>query len=86
MSKPTQYRGCSGAGRGVYVEKNEGVIRIWWERWAATIKGGKGIRYNHLHDLNYFATRGGPIEPRCRCGEKVPTELITMANLQQLGV
>jgi hypothetical protein len=55
------------------------------DEWVATIKPGKRIRYNHLHDLTYFSGRGGENNPRCRCGELVPEELHRMAMLQRIG-
>lgn len=76
----------SGKSRGISIEKNsKGVIRIWWNDWACTIAPQKKIRYNHLHDLTYFAGRGGEGNPRCRCGAKVPEELLRMAMLQRIG-
>lgn len=77
----------SGADRGILVENHrKGPIRIWWNSWASTIVKNKKVRYNHLHDLTYFSCKGGERNPRCRCGEPVPEELIQMSILQRLGV
>lgn len=77
----------SGEDRTPTVEKNRrGHIRIWWGAWACTIAPNKKVRYNHLHDLTYYAGRGGERNPRCRCGETVPEELYRMAMLQRIGM
>ncbi|MHA2065565.1 MAG: hypothetical protein ACXABY_14415 [Candidatus Thorarchaeota archaeon] len=71
----------------MYVEKKPGIVRIWYNRWAVTIRGGQKIRYNHAHDLTFCATRPVNGKPTCRnCGKIVPQHLIAQATLQQVGV
>ena len=73
--------------RGIQREvRADGSVRIWWQNWVATIRTkDKKVMYNHLHDLTYFACKGVE-EPRCRCHDRVPEDLINMAQLQKFKV
>ena len=87
MSDAKVVKEFTGSDRGISVERNRnGGVRIWWGAWAATLAPNKKIRYNHLHDLTYYAGRGGEQRARCRCGEVVPDELKQIALLQRIGL
>ena len=82
MSSKREYP--SKVSRGLQREViPNGSVRIWWDNWVATVRAkDKKVLYNHLHDLTYYACKGVE-EPRCRCHERVPEDLVNMAQLQR---